>query len=284
VVVERCVAPRNGLQAVVKIEHDLIERELVGDHHARLAHVLDVFLTSAFFFDELEDAAEVLLVGEDLGLNHGLFDLLDVARVRPARRIVDRENLAVRQGDLVLHAGGGGNEVEVVLALEALLDNLEVQQAEEAAAESEAERDGGFGFEVEARIVEAQLFERITQQRVLVRIHGVQASEDHALDVFKAGQSFGCGAVDRGDRVSYLRVGNVFDRRNEEADLAGRELFEFHGLGRHDTHRFDVKHFAVRHQADLLAFAHAAVHDAREHNDAAIRVEPRIEDERLKWS
>ena len=56
---------------------------------------------------------------------------------------------AVGQGDLVADAGRGGDEVEVVLALEALLNDLEMQQTEEAAAEAEAERDGGFGFEGE---------------------------------------------------------------------------------------------------------------------------------------
>ena len=35
----------------------------------------------------------------------------------------------------------GGDDVHVVLAAEPLLDDLHVQQAEEAAAEAEAERD-----------------------------------------------------------------------------------------------------------------------------------------------
>ena len=56
---------------------------------------------------------------------------------------------AVGEGDLVTHAGRGGDEVEVVLALEALLNDFEMEQAEEAAAEAEAEGDGGLGFEGE---------------------------------------------------------------------------------------------------------------------------------------
>jgi hypothetical protein len=38
------------------------------------------------------------------------------------------------------HAGRGGDQVQVELALEPLLHDLHVQQAEEAAAEAEAER------------------------------------------------------------------------------------------------------------------------------------------------
>jgi len=42
--------------------------------------------------------------------------------------------------DLVDHRRRGRDEVEVELALQPLLDDFEVQQAEEAAAEAEAER------------------------------------------------------------------------------------------------------------------------------------------------
>src|ERR1700731_2816754 len=45
--------------------------------------------------------------------------------------------------DLVADAGRGGDEIEVVLALEALLNNFEMEQTEEAATEAEAEGYGG---------------------------------------------------------------------------------------------------------------------------------------------
>jgi hypothetical protein len=63
-----------------------------------------------------------------------------------------------------------------------------MQQAEEAAAEAEAEGDGGLRLEGEAGVVEAELFERVAQHGVLVRVDGVEAGEDHALDVFEAGE------------------------------------------------------------------------------------------------
>ena len=109
---------------------------------------------------------------------------------------------AVGEGDLVADAGCGGDEVEIVLALEALLDDFEVEEAEEAAAEAEAEGDGGLGLEGEGGVVEAQLFEGVAEHGVLVGVDGVEAGEDHALDVFEAGEGLGAGAVDLGDGVS----------------------------------------------------------------------------------
>ena len=60
--------------------------------------------------------------------------------VRQVLRRVHRELLAVRLEDVVLHRRRGREQVEVELALEPLLDDLHVQQAEEPDAEAEAER------------------------------------------------------------------------------------------------------------------------------------------------
>jgi hypothetical protein len=51
----------------------------------------------------------------------------------------------------------GGDEVEVELALQPLLDDLEMQQAEEPAAEAEAQRRAGLGLEMERGVVERSL-------------------------------------------------------------------------------------------------------------------------------
>ena len=91
-------------------------------------------------------------------------------RIGQLGRVVDLDDVAVGGGDAIEHARRGGDQVEVELALEPLLDDLHVQQAEEAAAEAEAERDRGLGLEDEARVVEAQLLERVAQLVVVRRL------------------------------------------------------------------------------------------------------------------
>ena len=46
--------------------------------------------------------------------------------------------------DAITHAGRGGDEVQAEFAFQALLHDFHVQQAEEAAAETETESDGIF--------------------------------------------------------------------------------------------------------------------------------------------
>ena len=73
-------------------------------------------------------------------------------------------------GDPIANAGRRGDQINFKFALEALLDYLEMQQAEEAAAEAEAKGNGVFRLKAEGAVVEPQLLERIAKPAVLVRL------------------------------------------------------------------------------------------------------------------
>src|SRR5450631_3444354 len=99
-----------------------------------------------------------------------------------------------------------------------------MQQAEEAAAEAEAERDGIFRLEVKGAVVEPQFFERIAQEAVLMGFDGVKTRKDHGFERFKSGQRLRCGIGDVDDRVADLRVGNGLNIRKKEPNLARRKF------------------------------------------------------------
>ena len=65
--------------------------------------------------------------------------MVDPGRVGIVGGVVQLQHRAVVLVDAVDHRGGGDDEVEVELALEPLLDDLEMQQAQEAAAEAQAQ-------------------------------------------------------------------------------------------------------------------------------------------------
>ena len=157
-----------------------------------------------------------------------------------------------------------------------------MQQAEEAAAEAEAQRHRVLRLEAEGAVVEAQLFERVAQQAVLVRFHRIEAGEDHGLDLFEAGQRFGGGVLVVHDGVADLGVGDGLDVGEEEAHFAGGKLVAGRGLGRLIAQRFHFEDLAVGPQTDLLPFAQPAIDHAQQDDDAAVRVEPGIENQRAQ--
>ena len=136
---------------------------------------------------------------------------------------------------MVLDRRRRGDEVEVELALEPLLDDLHVQQAEEAAAEPEAQRDRALGLEGEARVVEVQLLERLAQQRVVLAADRVDAGEDEALGRLVAGQRLAGRARLGRERVADLGLADVLEAGRDVADLARDELLDRHELRPEDA-------------------------------------------------
>ena len=68
----------------------------------------------------------------------------DVVRLGQKGGVVNFLDGAVGHRHAVNHAGISGDDVHVVFAAEAFLDDFQMQQAEKTAAEAEAERDGTF--------------------------------------------------------------------------------------------------------------------------------------------
>ena len=85
------------------------------------------------------------------------------------------------QDDVVLDRWRRGDQLEAELALEALLNDLHVQQAKEAAAEPEPERDGTLRLVGERGIVEMELLERLPQQRIVLAAERVDPGKHQAL-------------------------------------------------------------------------------------------------------
>ena len=87
-------------------------------------------------------------------------------------------------------------------------DDLHVQQAEEAAAKAEAERDGVFRLVEKGGVVQLQLAEGVAQHFVVAGLDGKKAGEDHGFDGLEAGQRRrGTRRVD--DGVAHAGVGDA---------------------------------------------------------------------------
>src|SRR6185312_7301011 len=165
---------------------------------------------------------------------------------------------------LVDDARRGGDEVEVIFAGQPLLDDLEVEEAEEAAPEPEAQCRAGFHLEAERGVVEAQLVEAVAE---LLEVGGVdreEAAEDDRLDLAEPGERGLGGALRVGDRVADAGLGDFLDLRGDEADLAGAELAELLDLGAEAADAVDEVGGAGGHELDLRPLADRAVDDADE--------------------
>ena len=105
------------------------------------------------------------------------------------------------------------DEVHVVFALEPLLHDVHVQEAQEAAAEAEAQRLRDLRLVVQRCVVQLQLVERVAQRFVLVRLDRIEPGEHLRLDVLEAGQRRGRRPARERDRVADLGGVDLLDAR-----------------------------------------------------------------------
>ncbi len=221
-VVEAGVARRAALQQVVEVHDQLGQRQLEMEVDAPRIEVLHRAELAAAAGGELHDRADVVGGGDDLGRHPGLADRLDLAGGRHLGRVVDDDLArAVQARDPVLDAWRGGDELQVELALEALLDDLHVEQAQEAAPEAEAERHARLRLVDEARVVEVEPLERVAQERVLVAAQRIDPGEHEWQGLLVAGQGNRRRVVGIGQGVTHPGIGDALQARGHVPDLAG---------------------------------------------------------------
>ena len=174
------------------------------------------------------------------------------------------------------------DEVHVVLALEPLLHDIHVQQAEETAAKAEPQSLRNFRLVMQRRVVELELVERVAQRLVLIGFDRVEAREHLRLDLLETRQRRGRGAIGERHGVADLGGVDLLDAGDDEAYIAGGKLVAADRLGREHAHLFATVDRARRHQQDLVLGLQHAVDDPHQHHHADVIVEPGIDDERTQ--
>ena len=174
----------------------------------------------------------------------------------------------------------GDDQVDAEFALEPLLRDFHVQQAEKSRAEAEAQRLRSLRLADEARVVEAQLFDRVAQRTVLIRLGRIQPREDHRLQFLEARQRRDRGIVGVGNRVADAHVRDGFDIRDDEADLAGAERVGATLVRREMSQAHHLAELVGAHQANFHPDPQLAAEDAHQADHALVHVVPTVEDQR----
>jgi len=218
----------------------------------------------------------------------GLADFLQPPLVGHLGGVLDHDHFAIGLDHLVDHAGCGRDEVLVKLALQALLHDFHVQQAQEAAAETETQRLADFRLVVQRGVIELELFERIAQRVVFARLGRVQTGKHLGLDFLEAGQRLGGRACIVGqllferDRVAHLGGLQFLDASDDVAHLpCVKRIARLVGRREH-TKVVRVVHRTTGHHLDAFAFQQTSIDHAHQHHHADVVVEPAVDDHRAQ--
>src|SRR4029079_18684793 len=271
-----------ALQLVVVVVDDLREGQVVGGHDALLAQVLHVVEAPSALVVELHDGADVLLRDDRRRADIRLLDALELAR--HVGRAVHLDLLPALREHPVRHVRGSHQQVEVELALEALPDDLHVQEAEKPTAEAEAQRLRSLGLVEERRVVELEPLEGVAELGVVVRVRRIEAREHRPLDVLVAGKRLACSVARAGQRVPNTEAADILETGNDVPHLARLERVGWDAARREEAELLRLEPRPSGHGAQIVARPEAAVDRADEGDDAAILVVGGVEDERARRS
>ena len=229
-VVERGITLADRLELVVEVYHNLAQRYHEMEFHTVAAHILLLEQFATLVEAEFHDGADIVGIGDDGGAYVGFLYMLYQRLLGQTRGVVHFLGITMLVIDHIRHVGHGGDDVHIELAVEALLHYLHVEQAQEAAAETEAEGYRRLGHEGERGIVELELFQRGAQVLIVRRVDGIDTGKHHRLDFLKTGDGLIAGLVDVGNGIAHLDFLGVLDAADDIAHLAGRELMRWNNV------------------------------------------------------
>src|SRR5438105_5481995 len=282
-IVERRVAAGNRLQLVVEVEDDFREREFPVELDAGGIEILHPAIDAAALLPELHDAPDVVDRDEDASFDVRLLDAVHLRTMRQPARIFDQLHGAVGAVDVIFDVRNRADEIEVELALEPFAHDFHGQQAEEAAAKTEAQGNRGLRLVVEGRVVQLQLRQRVAELLILLGVGRIESGEDHRLDIAIARQQGDVPVLGIEHGIARSDLPHAADVSHEVADFACLELL------RRLVAELEVADFVdlidvvpVGAEGDLHSWLDDAIDDTDRGNRAAITVVIGVEDQRAQ--
>ena len=262
---------RDRLQAVMEVEDDFIQRQIIG-HHGAGTRVAELFLNATAVMAKLQYVAKIIVGHENRGPDARLPDMVDVRRVGHVRRIVQLQHGSVAHVDMVDHRRRGRDEFNVVLAFNAVTDDLQVQKAEEAAAEAETQGGRRLHLGGKARVVEGELPDCIAESLEFAVVDREQAAKHDGLRGLEAGKRLRRGIALMRYRVADAGIPHLLDGCRENADFAGPEFRSVRHFGLEDGEPVDAVPGAGLHHDDLVTLADLPVDDPNHDDHAKIGI------------
>jgi hypothetical protein len=257
-VVERGVATADGLQPVEEVQHHFGQRQLELELYLR-GGVLHALLHAPLLHAQADHRTHVFLRHQDAAANDRLTQFLDLVDLGQRARVVDFDHLAGRGDEFVDHGRRGGDQIELILALQALLHDLHVQHAEKPDAEPEAQCSGGLGLVAERRVVQRQLLQRFAEGLVVLRIDREQTGEHARLHLLEARQRRIAGPFRVGQRIADRCATDLLHTGDDEAHVAGTDGVGIQHLRGEAPHAGHLVVLPGRHDPHALALAQSPV-------------------------
>ena len=281
-IVKRGIAFRDGLQFVVEVDDDFCQGHVVIQFHTVARHIFLFDQFAALAQAKGHDVADIVCAGDNRGADIGLLDTVYLGGIGHSGGIVHLAQGAVLVKDVIAHVGHRGDDVHIELAVQTLLHNLHVEQAQKAAAETEAQGHGGFWLKGERCIVELQLFQAGAQLFEVLGLDGIDAGKDHGLHLLKPLDSFVAGGGHCGNRVAHFHFGGCLYAADDVTHIAAVQGLPRRKVHLEHTYLVSIVFLFRIDEEHLFALSDGAVHDFEISDNSAEGIKHAVENQGLQ--
>ena len=132
--------------------------------------------------------------------------------------------------DFINNRGGCGHQIQVILSFQPFLDDLQMEESQETAAEAKTKRHRRLRLKLKGSIIKLEFFQRIPQIRILCPVCRIHAAINHGVYFFvswKGGVTRPLGICDRITHAGIpqiLYTGRHIPHHSGGQLIAGNEL------------------------------------------------------------
>ena len=177
----------------------------------------------------------------------------DACGVRIICRIIKRDRRPLFHGKLIFYRWCGDDKREPEFTLQALLNDLQVKQAQESAPEPRTEGSRGVFFVDKRGIIKLELLQGHCQVLITLRSSRVERGKDYRLYLSEAGQRRCTGTMIVRDRISAPGIAYCLYPCDDVTDLAGCEHVFGYSLDLEDADLFHPMGGVIVHKAYCVA-------------------------------
>ena len=167
----------------------------------------------------------------------------------------------------IRYVRNSGNHIHIKLTIQSLLHNFHVKQSQEAAAESETQRQRRFRLEGQRRIVQLKFFQRSTQILIIFRLNRVNSGKDHWFYFLKPIDCFITRTTDMRNGISYLHLFRSFDTGNNVSYIPRTQFFPRNHIHFQYTYFVSIVFFSCIEEFHLVTCTNHSVYYLKICND-----------------
>ncbi|MNG89131.1 hypothetical protein D3C79_479860 [compost metagenome] len=231
-----------------------------------------------------DHVAQIFLRHQHVTLCNRLTQFSDVIQRRQLGRAIDVDGFIASGFDFIHYRRCRSDQFQIVFTLQTLLNDLHVQQTQEATAEAKAQRGRALWFIEQGGVVQAQLAQRITEGFIIVGTDREQAGIHLWLHFFKAWQHFVCWLASQRQGIAHWRAEDIFNGADQPAHFATVQHVAIDTFRGENPQTVGVISLASTHDLNFIALAQGAVFHPDQGDNAKVVIKPGVDDQRLQRS